>query len=131
MPIHKIEDDMYHKYDIIVSEMLTEIMNISSEKKVIRLLEFNRKDKNHLFVLRMALMARDLYQLPVQIDCSWWDRLALNWKIRKNFKRIGKVPDFCFNGVWVPKVLDLIKIKTNFVFDFSNIYDAYYEGSLD
>ena len=131
MPIHKVEDDVYHKYDIVVSEMLTEIMSVSSEKKVIRLLEFNRKDKNHLFVLRMALMARDLYQLPVEIDCSWWDRLALNWKIRKNFKRIGKVPDFCFNGVWVPQVLDLIKYKTNFVFDFSNIYDAYYEGSLD
>jgi len=131
MPIHKVEDDMYRKYDIVVSEMLTEIMSVSSEKKVIRLLEFNRKDKNHLFVLRMALMARDLYQLPVEIDCSWWDRLALNWKIRKNFKRIGKVPDFCFNGVWVPHVLDLIKIKTNFVFDFSNIYDTYYEGSLD
>ena len=131
MPIHKIEDDMYHKYDIIVSEMLTAIMNISSEKKVIRLLEFNRKDKNHLFVLRMALMARDLYQLPVEIDCSWWDRLALNWKIRKNFKKIGKVPDLCFSGVWVPHVLDLIKIKNNFVFEFSNIYDAYYEGSLD
>lgn len=131
MPIHKIEDDMYHKYDIVVSEMLTEIMNISSEKKVIRLLEFNKKDKNHLLVLRMALMARDLYQLPVEIDCGWWDRLALNWKIRKNFKRIGKVPDFCFNGVWVPQVLDFIKNRTNFVFDFSDVYDAYYEGSLD
>lgn len=131
MPIHKIEDDMYHKYDIIVSEMLTEIMNISSEKKVIRLLEFNRKDKNHLFVLRMALMARDLYQIPVEIDCSWWDRLTLNWKIRKNFKKIGKVPDFCFNGVWVPQVLDFVKNKTNFVLDFSDVYDTYYEGSLD
>lgn len=131
MPIHKIEDDMYHKYDVIVSEMLTRIMNISSEKKVIRLLEFNRKDKNHLFVLRIALMARDLYQLPVEIDCGWWDRLILNWKIRKNFKKIGKVPVFCFNGVWVPHVLDLIKIKTNFVFDFSDIYDLYYEGSLN
>ena len=131
MPIHKIEDDMYHKYDIVVSEMLTEIMKNSQEKGVIRLLEFDRKNKSHLFVLRLALMARDLYQMPVEIDGRWWDRLALNWKIRKNFKRIGKVPDFCFKGVWVPHVLDFVKIKTNFVFDFSDIYNAYYEGSLD
>lgn len=131
MPIYRIEDDMYHKYDIVVSEILSEIINLSAEKKIIRLLKFNRKDKNHLLVLRMALMARDIYHFPVEVDCNWWDRLILNWKIRKKFKKISKVPDFCFNGVWVPHVLDLIKIKTNFVFDFSNIYDLYYEGSLN
>jgi hypothetical protein len=131
MPIYRIEDDMYHKYDIVVSEILSEIINLSAEKKTIRLLEFNRKDKNHLLVLRMALMARDIYHFPVEVDCNWWDRLILNWKIRKKFKKISKVPDFCLNGVWVPHVLDLIKIKTNFVFDFSDVYDLYYEGSLN
>lgn len=131
MPFYKIEEDMYHKYDIVVSEILAEIINLSVEKKIIRLLDFNRKDKNHLLVLRIALMARDIYHFPVEVNCNWWDRLVLNWKIRKNFKKIGKVPDFCCNGVWVPHVLDLIKIKTNFVFDFSDIYDTYYEGSLN
>ena len=131
MPIYRIENDMYHKYDIVVSEILAEIINLSAEKKTIRLLEFNRKDKNHLLVLRMALMARDIYHFPVEVDCNWWDRLILNWKIRKKFKKINKVPDFYLNGVRVPHVLDLIKIKTNFVFDFSDIYDLYYEGSLN
>lgn len=131
MPIEKIEDELYRKYDIVVSEILAEIINLSAEKKTIRLLEFNRKDKNHLLVLRMALMARDIYHFPVEVDCNWWDRLILNWKIRKKFKKINKVPDLCLNGVWVPHVLDLIKIKTNFVFDFSDIYDLYYEGSLN
>ena len=111
MPIHKIEDDMYHKYDLVVGEILAEIVNLSTEKKIIRLLEFNRKDKNHLLVLRIALMARDIYQFPVEVDCNWWDRLVLNWKIRKKFKKINKAPDLCVNGVWVQHVLDLIKIK--------------------
>jgi hypothetical protein len=131
MPIHKIEDDMYHKYDIVVSEILAEIINLSAEKKTIRLLNFNRKDKNHLLVLRIALMARDIYQFPVEVDCNWRDRLALNWKIRKRFKKINKAPDFYTNGVWVHHVLDLVKIKTNFAFDFSDIYETYYEGSLN
>lgn len=131
MPIHKIENDMYHKYDIVLSEMLTEIMNLSIGKKAIRLLEFNRKDKNHLLTLRIALMARDIYQLPVEIDCGWLDRLTLNWKIRKNFEKVEKVPNSCYNGVRVPQMLDMVRLKNDFVFDYSDIYDAYYKGSLD
>ena len=131
MPTEFLEDELYRKYDLVVSEILTELMNTVDERKILRLLFFNRKEKSNLLVLRVALMARELYQVNVEIDCGFWDRLAINWKIRKSFGKVKKAPDYTVRGAWVPDVLDMVRIRTNYAFDFGNIYNAYYEGSCN
>ena len=131
MPTESLQNELYRKYDLVISEILTSLMSTVDERKVLRLLFFNRKEKSNLLVLRVALMARDLYQVRVEIDCSFWDRLAINWKIRKSFGKVKKAPDFNIRGAWVPDVLDAVSMRTNYAFDFGDIYDAYYEGSCD
>ena len=122
------EED-FHKFDIVISEILTEVMKCAEELGVIRLVEFDRKNKEHLLVLRVALMARDLYQIPVQIDCNWWNRLIINWKIRKIFDKVDQTPEYVINGVWVQETLDWLHVKLDYTFDFSDVYETYYEGS--
>lgn len=131
MPIHTLEDELYHKYDIVVSEILNEIMKTVDENKIIRLLQFDSKDKEHLLILRIALMARDIFHVSVETDLNWKERFILNWKIRKNFNKIGRVSKSINTGALVPHILDIIRIKTNYGFDFGDIYKTYYEGSCD
>ena len=81
MPTHTLEDELYHKYDIVVGEILSEIMKTVDENKSIRLLQFDSKDKEHLLILRIALMARDIFYVSVETDLNWRERFILNWKI--------------------------------------------------
>ena len=131
MPTENLQNEVYRKYDMVVSEILSQLMRMAGEIEKIRLFEFNRKKKSHLLVLRIALMANDLTQIPVEIECGWWDRTAINWKIRKHFNKVKKAPDFAINGTTVEELLNLVVIRTNLAVDFENIYNAYYEGSLD
>ena len=131
MPTHTLEDELYHKYDIVVGEILSEIMKTVDENKTIRLLQFDSKDKEHLLILRIALMARDIFYVSVETDLNWRERFILNWKIRKSFNKIGKAPESINTGALAPRILDIVRIKTNYGFDFGDIYKAYYEGSLD
>ena len=131
MPTESLQDELYRKYDLVISEILTELMKTVDERKILRLLFFNRKEKSNLLVLRVALMARDLYQVDVEIDCSFWDRLVINRKIRKVFGKVKKAPDYTARGAWVPDILKAVYVRTDRVFDFGNIYSAYYEGSCN
>ena len=76
---------LFHTYDELVSLTLTGLQNLSAQKGKIQLLSFNRKNIEHLYMLRIALMARDLFGLPVEIEAPWFDVLRINWKIGKNF----------------------------------------------
>ena len=131
MPTHTLEDELYRMYDTIVSETLSKLVKSAEENGVIRLVWFNRKDKEHLFVLRIALMARDLYNFPVEVNCKWFDRLCINWKIRKSFDKVNKAPDFAFNGIWMYSFLENIHTEIDCPIDFGEVYDAYYERSCD
>ena len=135
MPIEKVEDNLYREYDGLVGLTLLNIYSKSKDAGKIRLLEFDRKNKEHLFVLRVALLGRDLYRMPVEVDCGWWDRLRLNRKLRKGFDKVGRVPDFVVKGVWVPHLLDLMRVdaeeRLGGNFTFADIYNTYYEGSCD
>ena len=66
MPTHTLEDELYHKYDMVVSEILNEIMKTVDENKTIHLLHFDSKDKEHLLILRVALMAREIFHVSIK-----------------------------------------------------------------
>lgn len=135
MPIDTLEKELYHKYDEVVSLTLSNLMVSTRPNKKIQLLGFTRKNIEHLFVLRVALMARDIFGVPVEIDASWRDVVYINWKIRKNFGKIKRMAWADPNGMPIDIVLnymrDSIKENLGADFNFGNIYHAYYEGSLD
>ena len=133
MPTHTLEDELYHIYDAVIAKTLVTLINRSPYHDTIRLAGFDRKNQEHLFILRVALMVRDLYQTPVELAIPWWDGIVINWKIRKGFKKIKIVNPFEPNHIWVPSLVGKIKaeIKSEhgICIYLDNIYNIYYEGS--
>lgn len=127
----------YRNYDGMVATALETIWELSSEDGVIRLYRFDRKNKEHMCILRIALMARDLYQYPVEVDASWWEVLCLNHQLRKNFDKVKrfrlKVGENDNKSVNVPMMIDGFRAIANEHFgcvNFKEIYETYYERKM-
>lgn len=131
------EEETYRHYDGMIATALENIYELSNQDEIIRLYRFDRNSKEHMCILRIALIARDLFHFPIEIDASWWDVVCLNWQLRKNFARVKR---FKFkNGKDAPKginvlmLLDKFSTISNHVFggvDFKEIYEAYYERKM-
>lgn len=135
MPTQTLEDEIYHLYDIAVSVTLSKLYNLSKETGIIRIHWFQRKYKSHLFLLRIALIARDLFGVSIELEgISRWELFLINRKIKKSFGKIhrGKIRT---NSIAAPQFLEDLYTKiaeeTGVKIDFGAVYDAYYEGSLD
>ena len=137
MPTEKLEDNVYREYDGLVGLTMLNIYSKSKDDKTIRLVGFDRKNKEHLFILRVALLARDIYQMPLEIEGSWWNIFCLNWKLRKGFQRVNRYKNpfgnYHFGVIFVPELLALMRpdgtARLGEDFSFADIYEAYYEGS--
>ena len=95
--------------------------------------DIDRKNKNHLLILRVALMAKDIYNFPLSIKTSFWHWAMLNWKMRKLTRIVPREKEKEINV----EVQDLIDFMTPVLkqaidenFEFANIYEAFYEGDL-
>lgn len=131
------KEETYHHYDGMVASALEAILELSSEDGVIRLYCFDRKNKEHMCILRIALIARDLYQYPVEVDASWWDVFCLNWKLRKNFDKVKrfkvKLGKDAPKGINVLVLIDKFHTLSRHHFggvDFQDVYEAYYERKM-
>ena len=129
-------EEEYRHYDELIATTLENIYGMSSDG-VIRLYCFNRKDKEHMCILRIALIARDIFQYPIEINASWWDVFCLNWKLRKNFNKIKhfrlKVGKNDNKGINVPTIINDFHAIANKYFgcvNFKDIYEAYYERKM-
>lgn len=136
MPIETLEDKIYHNYDFTVSIALTKIYELSKDEGVIRLYWFERKYKSHLFLLRIALMARDIFYFPIVLEgASLWDTYQINKKIKKGFSKIKRAPLRSLGGINVPQFMEDLYAEVakeiEYKPDFEKIYDTYYEGSLN
>lgn len=126
-------------YDGLVGLTMLNIYSLSKENKTIRLYNFNFKNFEHLYLLRIALMARTVYDFDIEIEGSWWDVFKLNWKIRKGFEKVKrckiKIGENDSNGINVPMILDFMRpdgiARLGKDFTFADIYHDYYEGSLN
>ena len=134
MPINLSENELYRIYDEAVSVTLSNLHGLSIPSGKIQLLNFDRKNVEHVYLLRIALMARDAFDLEIEIDASWFDVLYLNWKIRKGFRRIKRMS---FSGDHaIPTQIVLNYMRDSFEsrlggnFTFGDIYHTYYEGSI-
>ena len=126
------EEETYRHYDAMIATVLENIYEMSDD--TIRLYRFDRNNKNHLCVLRIAMIARDLFQYPIEVDASWWDVVCLNWKLHKNFDKIKRFK--LKPGKDAPKGINVLMLVDKFhtisetVFggvEFKDIYKAYYE----
>lgn len=134
MPIEKIEDELYRRYDQLIGLTMQEIIKASKDEGVIRLLNFNSANKGHIYLLRIALFVRDIYDMPIELDCDSWDVFRINWKIRKGFSKIKKAHRFACTGVrsyaLTEQIRNVGKEQIGEHFLLENIYNAYYKGSI-
>ena len=132
MPIVNLDNEIYRNYDKIIAKTIEHFSKNLPNHGKIRLKGFDRTNKEHLFILRVALMTRDLYKTPVEIACSWWDGTVINWKIGRKFDKVGIVKKFTPNGLWVPSLIGLIKSEImkeeHFRARLDDVYDVYYKG---
>lgn len=129
-------EEEYRHYDELIATTLENIYE-KSKDGVIRLYCFNAKDKEHMCILRIALIARDLFQFPIEVDASWWDVVCLNWKLRKNFDKVKrfkvKLGKDALKGINVPMLIDKFHTMSGVHFggvDFKDVYEAYYERKM-
>lgn len=129
MSTENLENELYRTYDTVVGKILTELASYD----VIRLAGFDRKNKEHLLILRVALIVRDFYDTPIELGIPWWDGVVVNWKIHKSFERIKIINRFEPNHIWVPslvkKIKSEIKAERDICVHLDDVYDTYYEGS--
>lgn len=128
-------EETYRNYDSMIATVLENIYEMSDD--TIRLYRFDRNNKDHMCVLRIALIARDLFQYPIEVDASWWDVFCLNWKLRKNFDKVKrfklKLGKNAPKGINVLMLVDKFHTISNTVFggvEFKDIYEAYYERRM-
>jgi hypothetical protein len=128
-------EEEYRHYDELIATTLENIYEMSDG--VIRLYRFDRKNKEHMCILRIALMARDLFQYPIEVDASWWEVMCLNRQLRKNFDKVKrfrvKLGKEAPKGINVLMLIDKFHTMSGHCFggaDFRDVYEAYYERKM-
>lgn len=122
-------EQIYHEYDKIVAEAVGRMIGLSLKEQTINLLNFDRKNKEHLFVLQIATMISGIYKYEIKVQTNWWNIICLKFKNRKmaKIKRIKKNED----GINTSKFVKLITPINNELlgenFSVSEIYKVYYE----
>ena len=128
------KDELYREYDQLISLTMLEIIKASKDEGVIRLLNFNPTNKGHIYLLRIALFVRDIYDMPIELDCDSWDVFRINWKMRKGFSKVKKASRFACKGVRSVGLTEQIryigKERIGEHFLLEDIYNVYYKGSI-
>ena len=128
------KDVLYDLYDQAINAVLVNIYTLTKNNGQIILSDIDRKDKNHLLILRVALMAKDIYNFPLSIKTNFWQWAMLNWRMRKLTRIVPREKDKETN-VNIQELIDfmtpVLKQAIDEDFEFANIYEAFYEGDLD
>lgn len=125
------EQEKIQHYDALINITIQNIYTISKSNNKIIVLGFDPCDEEHLFFIEVALMASDLFGMPVYIG-GLKNFLKLNWQIRKTHKPVKLLTNkITGNPIEVPKILEFERpdginnIHPNFT--FAEIYTAFYK----
>ena len=126
-------EELLNKYDEVINIIMVNLYTLSKNNEKIVLSGIDRKNKDHLLVLRVALMAKDIYNFPLSLKIGFWDSLILNWKMRKLSRGIPRCKEI--NGtVHVPELLEFMYVPIRQYlgehFEFGSIYSAFYGKEL-
>lgn len=126
-------EELFDKYDEIINITMVNLYTLTKEKGEIIVSDFDRKNRDHLFVIRVALMAKDIYGFPLKMRSSFWNWIILNWKMRKLSRFIPR-DNRTLPVVNVEKLLEFmyppIKEYMGESFEFKHIYNQFYKGDL-
>lgn len=126
--------ELFNKYDAIINITMVNLYSLSKGKREIILSNIDRKNRDHLFILRVALLAKDIYNFPLKLETGFWNWLVLNWRMRKLSRRVLRVKD---SGtlIDVQNLIDFMYITFKETidenFEFAHIYNQFYKGELD
>ena len=127
-------EELFNKYDEIINITMVNLYSLSKAKETIVLSNIDRKNKDHLYILRIAMIAKDTFNFPLKLHTDFWNWLCLNWRMRKLSRRVPREK----NGENVIDVNRLIDFMYNPIsehmgsdFKFGDIYDAFYRKELD
>lgn len=127
------DQELLDNYDEIINITMVNLYTLTKEKGTIIISDFDRKNKDHLFVIRVALMAKDVYGFPLKMHCGFWDWIILNWKMRKLSRFIPR-DNVSLPVVNITKLLEFmyppIKEYMGENFKFEHIYNQFYKGDL-
>ena len=126
-------EELLNKYDEVINIVMVNLYTLSKNSERIVLSGIDRKNRDHLFVLRVALMAKDIYNFPLSLKIGFLDSLILNWKMRKLSRRIPRSKEIS-GAIHVPELLEFMYIPIRQYlgerFEFGNIYSAFYGKEL-
>lgn len=127
-------EELLNKYDEVVNIIMVNLYSFSKDKEKIILSEIDRKNKDHLLILRVALMAKDIYNFPLYLNTGRWNSFVLNWRMRKLSRRIPRINE-AVGCISIPAMLEFmyppIRQHMGENFEFGNIYNAFYRKELD
>lgn len=127
-------EELLNKYDEVINIIMVNLYSFSKDKEKIILSEIDRKNKDHLLILRVALMAKDVYNFPLYLNTGRWNSFVLNWRMRKLSRRIPRTNE-TVGCVSIPAMLEFMYIPIRQYlgehFEFGNIYNAFYGKELD
>lgn len=134
-------EELLNKYDGIIQYCVYNIWEKSNYSEKIILTNIDRNNKEHLLILRLALIAKDIYNRPMYMKTGLWNWIVLNWRMRKLTMRVSRVKkdDVVHEFVDVNTLLEAIRqVVLEYLgeeyaknFSFADIYEAYYKGELD
>ena len=127
-------EELLNKYDEVINIIMVNLYTLSKNNEKIVLSGLDRKNRDHLLILRVALMAKDIYNFPLSLKIGFWDSLILNWKMRKLSRRIPRAKESC-DAIYIPELLEFmyfpIRTYLGEHFEFAHIYNAFYGKELD
>ena len=130
----KIDKDiLYDKYDQAINATMVNIYTLSKEKGKIILENIDRNNKNHLLILRVAIIAKDVYNFQLKLKTNFWNWVVLNWRMRKLSRFVRRERESDANvdvDALVNFMTPILKTAIEEDFNFSDIYNAFYKGEL-
>ena len=125
---------MFDRYDEIINITMVNLYSLTKARNEIVLTNIDRKNKNHLYLLRIALIAKDAFNFPLKIKTGFWNWLCLNWRMRKLSRKAPRVKEYD-DAIDAQRLLDFmynpIAEHMGHDFKFADIYEAFYRKELD
>lgn len=127
------KDILYDKYDQAINVVMVNIYTLTKEKGQIILENIDKNNKDHLLILRVAMIAKDVYNFQLKLKTGFWNWAALNWRMRKlsRFVRRERENDANVDAkALIEFMTPVLREAIEEDFCFGNIYDAFYKGEL-
>jgi hypothetical protein len=127
------KDILYDKYDQAINVVMVNIYTLTKEKGQIILENIDRNNKDHLLILRVAMIAKDVYNFQLKLKTGFWNWVVLNWRMRKlsRFVRRERESDANVDAkALIEFMTPVLREAIEEDFCFGNIYDAFYKGEL-